>query len=205
MSAFASVTARGLALIRPFPRARAFPILAAAALCFLSLAAPAQAQGGGGSSILPGGSARAPINIDAARLDFFDKESKLVYSGGVLARQGEATLKASTLTIFFARDAMRTTQAGAASDDQVRRMEAGGPVTVTSNQQVGTGDRGVYNRAENRLYLIGNPVLSQGPNIVRGGPDAQLIYDLNTGQARITGGRVQSVIVPRSGAAPGGR
>ncbi len=48
-------------------------------------------------------------------------------------------------------------------DNQVRRMEATGPVTVTNKTQVGTGDRGVYDRVENKVYLIGNPVLTEGP------------------------------------------
>ncbi|MGE3247736.1 MAG: LptA/OstA family protein [Beijerinckiaceae bacterium] len=164
----------------------------------LLAATPAIAQKRNAASIIPGGNAKAPINIDAGRLDFFDKESKLVYSGGVLARQGEATLKAKTLTIFMVKDVVKNSQSSSGnSGDQVRRMEAAGPVTITSKDQVGTGNRGIYDKEANKVYLIGNPVLTQGSNIVRGGPGAQLIYDLNTGRARITGGRVQSIIVPK--------
>jgi lipopolysaccharide export system protein LptA len=170
----------------------------------LALAQPALAQARKSAPIIPGGDSKAPINIDAGRLDFFDKESKLVYSGGVVARQGTATLKSKTLTIFLVKDAMKKSReapaaapAGGSSSDQVRRMEASGPVTITSKDQVGTGNRGVYDKAKNRVYLIGNPVLTQGVNIVRGGPKAQLIYDLNTSRAHITGGRVQSIIVPK--------
>ncbi len=155
----------------------------------------AQAQSRRAAAIIPGGNARAPINISAGRLDFLDKESKLIYSGGVVARQGSATLKCSKLTIFLAKDAVRSSGA-AGGNDQVRRMEAAGPVTITSKDQVGTGNHGVYDKARNVVYLIGNPVLTQGPNITKGGPKARLVYDLNTSRARITGGRVTSIIVP---------
>ena len=43
--------------------------------------------------VLPGGNSRAPISINAEKLDYFDKEQKLVYTGSVVATQGESTLK----------------------------------------------------------------------------------------------------------------
>lgn len=165
-------------------------------------AAPAFAQKAG--PLIPGGNSKAPINIDAGKLDFFDKEQKLIYSGGVVAKQGEASLKARALTIFFNKEGGRASGAAASGlggDNQVRRMEAAGPVTITSRDQVGTGDRGVYDRAENKVYLIGNPVLSEGPHLVRGDAQSQLIYDLTSGRAQIVGGRVQSIITPGAASA----
>ena len=177
-------------------------VLAAFVMTGLALAGSDQvlAQKRRASAIIPGGNAKAPINISAGRLDFLNKENKLIYSGGVLARQGDATLKCSTLTIFLAKDAVKSSGAGdAGSSDQVRRMEAAGPVTITSRDQVGTGNRGIYDKVKNVVYLIGNPVLTQGANITKGGPNAQLVYDLNSSRARISGGRVTSILVPSKG------
>lgn len=197
----------------PFKRREASAgFLAVIATCVL-FASPALAQRTG-SPVLPGGNSREPIHIDAGKLEYFDKEQRLVYSGGVLAKQGEATLKAPTLTIFFTKDEGKGDAKGAkpvnaaaalgGGDNQVRRMEATGPVTVTNKTQVGTGDRGVYDRVENKVYLIGNPVLTEGPHVVRGNAQSQLIYDLNTGRAQIVGGRVQSLITPSQGS-PGAK
>ena len=190
---------------------RAFLLSAATGLVLsLALAGPAAAQRK--SPIIPGGNSRAPINIDAGKLDYIDKEQKLVYSGGVIAKQGDATLKAPTLTIIFEKEeaaggegAAKTSKTSAAAlgggDNQVKRMEADGPVTITSKDQVGTGDRGVYDKAENKVYLIGNPVLSEGPHIVRGDAASRLVYDLTSGRAQVMGGRVQSIITPGAGSA----
>ena len=186
----------------------------AAFVIAIAASQPALAQRTG-SPVLPGGNSRAPIQIDASKLEYFDKEQRLVYSGGVLAKQGDATLKAASLTIFFTKEeegkASKTASASAGAanalgggDNQVRRMEAAGPVTITNKTQVGTGDRGVYDRVENKVYLIGNPVLTEGPHVVRGSEQSQLIYDLNTGRAQISGGRVQSLITPSQGS-PGDR
>ncbi len=62
---------------------------------------PALAEKSNSGAILPGGNSKEPINIDAAKLDYFDKEQKLVYTGGVIATQGESKLKSSTLVIFL--------------------------------------------------------------------------------------------------------
>lgn len=162
-------------------------------------AAGAQAPKGEASFIL-GGNSKEPININAQKLDYFDKEQKLVYSGGVSVTRGETHMKASTMTIFLLKggDAAggEKPAAGApsANSNSVRRMEAAGPVTIASKDQVGTGDNLVYDKAENKVYLNGHAVLSQGPNITKGDT---LIYDLNTSQARVTG-HVESVFTPGS-------
>ena len=149
---------------------------------------------------------RAPVSIDAGKLDYFDKEQKLVYSGGVVARQGDATLKAPELVIFMSNNEGGARAAAGNSgpmgaDSQVRRMEASGPVVITSKDQVGTGDRGVYDRAENKVFIYGNPVLTEGAHVVRGDAQSRLVYDLASGRAQVTGGRVQSLITPSQSSA----
>lgn len=166
--------------------------------CLMSCPAvfPAHAEKPRSGAILPGGNSKEPVNIEAAKLDYFDKEQKLVYTGNVVATQGESKLQAGTLVIFLTpKDAV----AGAgvpSSSSQVRRMEAAGPVTIVSKDQIGTGDSGIYERSENKVYLIGNVTLSQGPNVTKGD---RLIYDLTTNQAAVTG-RVRSMFSTSGGA-----
>jgi lipopolysaccharide export system protein LptA len=154
-----------------------------------------------GPSLLPGSSNREPINIAADKLDYFDKEQKLIYTGNVVAVQGDSRLNASVLTIFLDKKPTGAGAApapagpaGAAGGSQVRRMEGKGPVAITSKDQVGTGDALVYDKPENKFYLIGHVALSQGENVTRGD---KLVYDLTTGQAVVSStGRVRSLIVP---------
>ena len=190
-------------LVRHLSLPRLGGVLAAALV--LGLSAPAFAQKGGARApILPGGNSRAPVSVDAAKLEYFDKEQKLVYSGGVVAKQGEATLRATTLVVLLTKEEAApaatagATAAPASEGNQIRRIEAAGPVTITSADQVGTGERGIYDRAENKVYLIGNVVLSQGPNITKGDRDSRLVYDLTSGQAQVVGGRVSSIFTPGS-------
>ena len=150
------------------------------------------------AALIPGGNSKAPVSIDSAKLDYFDKEQKLVYSGGVVAKQGDSILKATTLSIFLASSPTKAAEAPAegASGGDVRRMEATGPVTISSKDQVGMGDSAIYDKAENKLYLIGNVSLSQQGNVIKGQPKSRLIYDLTTSQAQIEGG-VNSLFTPK--------
>ncbi|WP_442756278.1 lipopolysaccharide transport periplasmic protein LptA [Methylocystis sp. JAN1] len=160
-------------------------------------AAPALAKGRSGG-VLPGATAKDPLNIDAGKLDYFDQEQKLVYSGSVIVTNGPSTLKASRITIFL--EGKGAAAAGATSNDRVKHIEADGPVTLVSKDQIGTGDRGVYDKAENKVYLTGNVTLTQGENIVKGD---RLVYDVTSGVASIQGGaaqggRVRSTFMPGS-------
>ena len=153
--------------------------------------------------VLPGGDSKAPVSIDAAKLEYFEKEQKLVYSGGVVAKQGDSTLRSTNLVIFLASSVIQATPAASSgsSDSQIKRMEAAGPVTIVSKDQVGTGDRATFNREENKCLLLGNVTLSQGGNVIKGKPESRLVYDLTTSQAIIEGG-VNSLMTPGSGEAP---
>lgn len=137
---------------------------------------------------------KQPINIQATKLDYYDKEQKLVYRGNVIAVRGDTTLKTPMLVVF-----LNPKQAGAqrgppSSDSQVRRMEAVGPVTILAKDQIATGDSGVYEKNENKIYLNGNVTLSQGPNVTKGD---HLVYDTTTGQAVVTG-NVRSMFEPNN-------
>lgn len=167
-------------------------------LVLCGMASPLWAQ----AALLPGGNAKGPVSINSARLDYFDKEQKLVYSGSVIAKQGDSTLRASTLSIFLASSPSKGAAAGAASaatdsGSDVRRMEASGPVTISSKDQVGMGDSAVYDKTENKLYLIGNVSLSQDGNVIKGLPKSRLVYDLTSGQAQVEGG-VTSMFIPKN-------
>ncbi|ACB94222.1 LptA/OstA family protein [Beijerinckia indica] len=154
-------------------------------------AAPAPADPSAGR-VLPGGNGHQPVNIEATKLDYFDKEQKLIYTGNVVATQGETILKTSTLIIYLVPKGSTANSAGGTGSDQVRRMEAPNAVVMISKDQVGTGDSGVYEKAENKVTLNGNVTLTQGPNVTKGD---KLVYDLHTSQAVVIG-HVRSLFLP---------
>jgi lipopolysaccharide export system protein LptA len=180
-------------MARTFPRLLRPAALVLGLFLGLGCAAPQGAAAApAGESLLPGSSSREPINIAADKLDYFDKDRKLVYSGDVVAVQGDSRLNASVLTIYL--DKKTGGGRGVPSGARVRRMVGRGPIAITNKDQVGTGDKLIYDKRENKVYLIGHVALAQGQNVTRGD---RLVYDLNTGQAVVSStGRVRSLLVP---------
>jgi lipopolysaccharide export system protein LptA len=159
--------------------------------------------------ILPGTSSKEPISIDADKLVYYDKERKAVYSGNVVVIQGDTKMTCSVMTVYLDRSpAQGTAEAKDASGEAptnsgVKRLEAAGPVTVVSKTQVATGDSAIYDKAENRVLLIGHVTLSDGQNVTKGD---KLTYDLKTSQATIDtnakSGRVHGQFIPSGGDQP---
>jgi lipopolysaccharide export system protein LptA len=107
---------------------------------------------------------------------------------------GPSTLKASRLIVLL--DKAQPGQEDNGGSDRVKHIDAEGPVTLVSKDQIGSGDRGSFDRAESKVYLIGNVTLTKGDNVTKG---EKLVYDTATGQATVVekpGQRVRSVFTP---------
>jgi lipopolysaccharide export system protein LptA len=167
------------------------------------------------------GNSKEPIQIDADKLEVFSKEQRAVYSGNVIAVQGETTIKSATMIVFYERENSNAAQAGEASKadatteaaaaaapsggTQLKRVEAKGGVTVISKDQVATGNEGVFDRSANKIILTGNVALTQGENVTKG---EKLVYDTVSGVAVVesgpSAGRVRGVFVPGDDTNPQG-
>ena len=171
--------------------------LAGTALAQQTKPAPAARSSTGG--VLGIGASKAPISIDADKLQVFDKEQRAVYSGNVVVVQGDTTMKAAHMTVFYERnnqEAQATENAGGGPGGAaLKRVEAKGDVVITSKDQVAKGDNGVLDRENDRMILTGNVSLSQGENITKG---ERLFYNLSSGIATVEGGRVRSLLIPGS-------
>ena len=187
------LAAQGAALSAP-------PAAAPAKTAALPPASPAAAPAKKGQpGFMPGGNSKEPTTINAAKLDYFEKEKKLIYSGGVEATNGDSRLKCSTLVIYLAKAPEGAAPAAksdgpASSGTSVDKAECLGPVTVVSKEDVGTGDNGLYDKPANKFFITGHVQLSQGSNVITGD---KLTYDMATSQANVTG-NVKSLFLPGS-------
>jgi len=153
------------------------------------------------------GSNKEPIKIDSDRLDVFDRESRAVFSGNVIAVQGDSTMKCTNLIVFYDQSKTNGKDAGSApqpvgvpgtNQEQIKKIECEGPVTIVNKTQVATGNHATFDRTANKVYLTGNVTLSEGPNVTRG---ERVVYNLTTQTANVEttpGGRVRALFVPGS-------
>jgi lipopolysaccharide export system protein LptA len=81
---------------------------------------------------------------------------------------------------------MKAASPGPGGQQQISRLEARGGVTVTQKDQTATGETGLFDMRANTVTLVGNVVVSQGRNVLRG---SRLVVDLATGVSRVEAGR----------------
>ncbi len=193
-------------------------VLAAAIVAAASLAGPA-ALGAGApqSGGQPSGPPNAlqgfsqnrdkPIKISSVSLEVRDKDKVATFSGDVHLVQGDTTLRSKTLVVFYDDESTPKPApkpiAGAPDappmSQQIRRVEAKGGVLVTQKDQTATGESGIFDMQANTVTLLGNVIISQGQNVVKGD---RLTVDLTSGTSRVECGksqgqcRVQALIQP---------
>jgi lipopolysaccharide export system protein LptA len=175
---------------------RSLPLALAAALLATTALAQTRTSTPIGSF---GQTSRQPINIEADSLRVVQSADQAIYSGNVVAVQGDTTMKCTRLTVFFENRGgagLLKPGDGQATASAIRRLECAGPMSVVSKDQVATAANAVYDRVAGLVTLTGDVALSQGGNVTRG---ERMVYDVNSGVARVEGGRVRGLFVPGSG------
>lgn len=127
-----------------------------------------------------------PIEITADALQWTQQDGRELfeYTGNVVARRGEMTIRAASLIAIQS--------AGMTFD----RIEAAGDVTVNAGPQSATANRAIIDMVGQTIVMTGNVSLTDGANRMSG---QRFTVDLATGGWRLetTGTeRVQTVINP---------
>jgi lipopolysaccharide export system protein LptA len=158
--------------------------------CVLGSAALAQAPGKGIPNAVQGFSKNRdkPVHIEAASLEVRDKDKQATFSGNVNVVQGDTTMRCKVLVVHYDNNqpgGMKSATPGAGGASQISRLEAKGGVVVTQAEQTATGDTGLFDMKSNTITLLGNVVVSQGGNVVRG---ERLVVDMTTGVSKVDAG-----------------
>lgn len=132
---------------------------------------------------LPGYDSQSPIEITADSLVVKQQEQMATFAGNVDASQGQLSLRADELRVFYSDDKPKGAPAGAGAQS-IKRIEAVGHVVVTAPDQTATGDRGAYDVGQGKITLEGNVVLTRGDDVIRGGSaDLELASNVATVRA----------------------
>jgi lipopolysaccharide export system protein LptA len=156
-----------------------------------------------------------PIQIEAASLEMRDKKKEATFSGNVKVVQGDTTMTAKSLVVFYdsgpaaaapapasakgAKTApMQAASPGPGGSSSIRKLEARGGVVVTQKEQVVTGESAIFDTRANLITMAGGVVLTQCKNVLRGD---RLLVDMTTGVSRVESdsGRVQGLFDQSAG------
>ena len=142
----------------------------------LLTAIPATAQGLT-QSTLRNVDSRAPIDVDADRIDVIDRQNQAIFTGNVRARQGNLTLEADRIKVAYTRPA--------SGDPVINRLDADGNVRLSTPSERATSRFAIYDVDKRVLTLIGNVVLTQGQQGKVSGN--RLTFDMASGRVSLDG------------------
>ena len=134
-----------------------------------------------------------PVTVDADRMERFGKESLIVFSGNVVARQNNSVQYAERMEVYLDEK----------GDRILRTVSIGGVRIITRDCRTGTAGRAEYFDLEQRVVLIGNARVWQDDNVVTG--DTITIF-LSQDRSVVEGGkqeRVKAIFYPRDERADG--
>jgi lipopolysaccharide export system protein LptA len=177
----------------------------AAAALALALLAAGDARAQGAMSGVPNAmqgftqNRDQPIQIEAASLEMRDKKKEATFSGNVKVVQGDTTMTAKSLVVFYDSGpaapspppaapkgsksaSMQSATPGPGGSSSIRRLEARGSVVVTQKDQVVTGETAIFDPRANLITMAGGVVLTQCKNVLKGD---RLKVDMTTGVSRV--------------------
>ena len=168
-------------------------VLAGAALCATAhaqTAKPGAAPSAGVPNAVQGFSRNRdkPVQIEATTLEVRDKQKIATFTGNVHVVQGDTTMRCKVLVVHYdgdSQNSMKSATPGPGGSQQITRLEAKGGVVVTQSEQTATGDTGLFDMRANTITLLGNVVVSQGKNVLRG---ERLVVDMTTGVSKVDSG-----------------
>lgn len=168
-------------------------IMILAALCSIS-AAPALAQ-----LSAKGGA----IDIKSDKLEVYDAKNEAIFIGRVDAVQNDARLRADKLDVLSDKLVSKSgnTSSPGASWGAVHTIIATGNVYYVTPKQVAKADKAIYNVAKDQVTMLGDVVVTQGKNVIRGN---KLVLQISSGRAVFVpgpkkpgkSGRVRAVFFP---------
>ncbi len=117
---------------------------------------------------------RAPVNVDAGRIEVEDRANRVSFSGDVLVTQADLSVRSQRMLLSYVD----------AGSLELQRITATGGVTVSRGNERATGDTAIYDFNRRIITMAGNVRLRQGSNNLSGG---RLVIDLDTGISSVDG------------------
>lgn len=92
-----------------------------------------------------------PITIKSNELSADNKGKTAIFKGKVVAKQGDITIYADTLTVNYGDE-----------KNDVEKIEANGNVRIVQGNRIGTASHAVFDSKQGKITLTGNPKVMQG-------------------------------------------
>jgi lipopolysaccharide export system protein LptA len=145
-------------------------------------------------------SSKEPIEIVSDRMDAYNEKKLVIFSGKVVATQGDKEIKSDRLLLYYKKETGKKDKIGAKEIEatgDLEKIEAKGNVIVTQKEKIATGDEAVYMQESGQIIMTGNATLRDGKNLIKG--DKVIVF-VNEDRGTVESDpnkRVKAVIYPQ--------
>jgi lipopolysaccharide export system protein LptA len=113
-----------------------------------------------------------PIEINSDRMDAYNEEKMVMFSGNAVVKQGDKVLKADELKIHYKDEPKakikKKSKATFETGNMMEKITAVGNVTSTQGERTVTGDEATYYHESGQVIITGNVVMREGNNMIKG-------------------------------------
>lgn len=134
--------------------------------------------------------AESPIYIEADRMTSTEKNSAVLFTGDVDAKQGDLRIRSDKMTVYYTQKDEKSEKKEADAAQQVEKLICEGNVEITRDDWLGTSDKMTYLSEKRQVILTGNAKAWQDQNMVGG---EKIIYYMDEGRSEIVGGTAVTV------------
>jgi len=139
----------------------------------------------------------APIRIKSNKMIVLDKKNEVVFTGNVIATQGNMTIEADSLTVIYQKGKNKTDKLNNITKTRtIKEILAKGHVKISNQSITAFSNYAIFIKNKNIIVLKGKPIIIKNNNRITG--DTITIY-LNQNKSIVTankGHRVEAVIYP---------
>ncbi|MEM9739257.1 MAG: LptA/OstA family protein [Pseudomonadota bacterium] len=126
-----------------------------------------------------------PIRVNADSSQILERDRRVLVIGNVDIIQGDARLRADTVTLFYGANGAANAGIGG-SFGEIERMRAEGDVFYVTSDLKARGDVGTYNAQNDTITLTGEEVvLIRCEDVARG---TELVINVAQGRTTLKGG-----------------
>ena len=115
-----------------------------------------------------------PIDITSDKVETRSKENLVIFKGNVIARQKDMVIYADSVEVVTNKDGKG-----------IERVIAEGNVKIQQGLRVADCQKAVFHNLEQKLFLTGDPKVTEGENTVLGD---EIIFDLDKNRVEVKGG-----------------
>lgn len=143
-----------------------------------------------------------PVELEADKLEIFQEKNKAIFTGSVVAKQGEISIKSDLMHVYFTSKKDKNKSKDKGQQNSVEKVEALGNVLLLTGKEQAKGNKGVFNIVTKTITLTGDVVLSNEQTTLKA---SKFTYNIDSGVSRLIADkkqdgkkRVKGIFIPEN-------